>query len=93
VSFFPFIGKPVAQEATIDKYSAALYQNLASFRKTTNTPSDRPIIYVAHSLGGLVVANALSRPYSADKTAKKLTNNAVGIIFLGTPFAGSDKAP
>jgi hypothetical protein len=93
VSFFPFIGQPIAQEATIDEYSAALYQSLANLRETTNTPGDRPIIYVAHSLGGLVVANALSRPYGADATAKKLTNNAVGIIFLGTPFAGSDKAP
>lgn len=92
VKFFPISKTNLAKEGTIDEYSTALYQNLASLRESTKTPADRPIIYVAHSLGGLVVANAVSRPQGANKTAQKLTDNTIGMIFLGTPFAGSDKA-
>ncbi|KAF2841091.1 hypothetical protein M501DRAFT_1013909 [Patellaria atrata CBS 101060] len=92
VKFFPFSKPNLAREGTIDEYSTALYQNLASFRESTKTPVDRPIIYVAHSLGGLVVANAVSRPPGVNETAQKLTENTIGMIFLGTPFAGSDKA-
>lgn len=90
--FVSFFRKQLAQEVTIDNYSTALCQHLASLRETTNTPADRPIIYVAHSLGGLVAANAVSRTQGANEAAKKLADNTVGMIFLGTPFAGSDKA-
>ncbi|KAK7189586.1 uncharacterized protein CC84DRAFT_1163034 [Paraphaeosphaeria sporulosa] len=92
VKFFPLSKSNLDKEGTIDEYSTALYQNLASLRESTKTPADRPIIYVAHSLGGLVVANAVSRPPGANETAQKLTDNTIGMIFLGTPFAGSDKA-
>jgi hypothetical protein len=61
-------------------------------RHETKTPEDRPIIYVAHSLGGLVVANALSRPHGTDTTVAKMNANTVGAIFMGTPFEGSSIA-
>jgi hypothetical protein len=61
-------------------------------RNKTGTPDDRPIIYVAHSLGGLVVANALSRPHGTDTTVAELNANTVGAIFMGTPFEGSSIA-
>lgn len=44
---------------------------------------------MAHSLGGLVCANAVSRPYVSEAT-KTLVANVRGMIFLGTPFAGSE---
>jgi protein SERAC1 len=50
------------------------------------------VIFIAHSLGGLVCANALSRQHGTDEASKNLTNRTRGIIFLGTPFAGSEKA-
>jgi protein SERAC1 len=93
VNFFPwFGGKAVSQQTAINDYSAGLYQALTGFRESTKTPSNRPIIYVAHSLGGLVVANALWQNDNAGKEEQALTDNVVGIIFLGTPFAGSQKA-
>jgi pimeloyl-ACP methyl ester carboxylesterase len=55
-------------------------------------PADRPIIFVAHSLGGLVCANALSHQQGPNDTNVSLVNNTTGIIFLGTPFEGSSKA-
>lgn len=55
-------------------------------------PSDRPIIFVAHSLGGLVCANAFSRQHDPSESNVVLVKNICGIIFLGTPFEGSEKA-
>ncbi|KAJ5722125.1 hypothetical protein N7488_000160 [Penicillium malachiteum] len=48
--------------------------------------------YLAHSLGGLVVANAVSRQHGVDETVKELSENTIGMIFLGTPFEGSARA-
>jgi hypothetical protein len=47
---------------------------------------------VAHSLGGLVVANALSKYHGTDEASKKLAEHTIGTAFLGTPFEGSSKA-
>ena len=60
---------------------------------------ERPIFFVAHSLGGLVVKDALCISYAESKedpvqkprvaVIKSLTH---GIVFLGTPHRGADKA-
>ncbi|KAJ5152915.1 Alpha/Beta hydrolase protein [Penicillium canariense] len=90
--FFPMIGpKGISPDLTIDNYSASLFDALIGLRKKTNT-AERPIIFVAHSLGGLVVANALSRPHGTDDAAKELADQTIGTLFLGTPFHGSSKA-
>lgn len=51
----------------------------------------RPIIFIAHSLGGIVVKQALflARVESQYST---ICEHTVGIIFFGTPHRGSDKA-
>ena len=51
------------------------------------------MIFVAHSLGGLVVEQALliSRG-SAQKHVKDLLESTVAIAFMGTPHMGSSKA-
>lgn len=54
--------------------------------------ADRPVIFVSHSLGGLVCANALSRPHGTDLASAALVEKTIGVIFLGTPFEGSSKA-
>ncbi|KAH0562121.1 hypothetical protein GP486_003181 [Trichoglossum hirsutum] len=51
-------------------------------------PGTRPIIFIAHSLGGLVCKEALVLSDKRDDLRSILTN-AVGIIFLGTPHGGS----
>jgi predicted alpha/beta hydrolase family esterase len=85
---------PVAKETTVDDYSSNLLHELSTFRNREENPTsdDRPIIFVAHSLGGLVVANAVARQHGIDSEAKKLSDNTVGMLFLGTPFEGSKKA-
>ncbi|KAH7345939.1 hypothetical protein BKA66DRAFT_433717, partial [Pyrenochaeta sp. MPI-SDFR-AT-0127] len=59
-------------------------------RKQTNT-TDRPIIVVSHSLGGLVLSQIV---YGGDGAAEGDSINSIaqkikGMIFLGTPFYGS----
>lgn len=58
--------------------------------------SERPIIFVCHSLGGLVVKRALI--YSRSLTNEKVEHlrsiyvSTYGILFLGTPHNGSEVA-
>ncbi|KAF3942484.1 hypothetical protein ABW19_dt0203779 [Dactylella cylindrospora] len=50
---------------------------------------DRPIVFVAHSLGGLIIEEAMLFADS-DKKFKHLTEIIKGIIFLGSPLRGSN---
>jgi hypothetical protein len=53
----------------------------------------RPLIFVAHSMGGLVVEQALliSRG-SAQQHVKDVLESTIAIAFMGTPHMGSSKA-
>ena len=57
---------------------------------------DRPIIWVCHSLGGLVVKRALNYSRTIDSPhtehLRSIYISTYGILFLGTPHAGSDIA-
>ncbi|KFY29287.1 hypothetical protein V493_02440 [Pseudogymnoascus sp. VKM F-4281 (FW-2241)] len=53
---------------------------------------DRPIFFIAHSLGGLVCAQALLHCREGDKRLEKVFQSTRGIIFMGTPHAGADLA-
>ncbi|KAJ4047520.1 hypothetical protein NW761_007423 [Fusarium oxysporum] len=66
---------------------------LAAERLSTQTV-DRPIIFVAHSLGGLVAAQILVHgEHKPENSAEAwIAKNVRGIIFLGTPFRGSSVA-
>jgi protein SERAC1 len=73
--------------------SSTLSQSYVGVPANTGTgKSTRPIIFVAHSLGGLVCANALASHHGSDDQGQQLVDNTCGTIFLGTPFKGSDKA-
>jgi len=90
--FYPLYGpKHVSVGTTTDDHSTSLLQSLAGLRDTTHT-FDRPLIFVAHSLGGLVCANALSRQHGANEAYKRIVESTRGVVFLGTPFEGSAKA-
>ncbi|RMI99068.1 hypothetical protein BHE90_017405 [Fusarium euwallaceae] len=94
VAHFFNIGKakpPVAPTTTIDDHSAALLDSLKGLRDRTET-TDRPIMFVCHSLGGLVCANAIAKQYGAGTAEKDLVDKVRGMIFLGTPFTGSNHA-
>lgn len=48
----------------------------------------RPIVFVCHSLGGIVVKQAL-RLAANDSTYTDIAESTKGIVFLGTPHRGS----
>ncbi|KAJ5132794.1 hypothetical protein N7448_006952 [Penicillium atrosanguineum] len=84
-----------ASRDSIVSHAETLASNLAANRNLRNC-SDRPIIFVCHSLGGLVVKRALiySRSLSSEKTEhlRSVYVSTFGILFLGTPHNGSDIA-
>lgn len=52
---------------------------------------NRPIVIIAHSLGGLVAAQLFvdGEKGTDDSNAKAVVKHIRGLIFLGTPFRGS----
>ncbi len=59
-------------------------------RERTNT-EDRKILFVGHSLGGLVIEHALSHSRkSVEKFLRKIEQLTMGIVFLGVPHCGAD---
>jgi hypothetical protein len=74
-----------------DQRSTVSHQALSSL---TGIKKDRPIIFIAHSLGGLVAAQILVHGDRREEAsiARGITKGLRGLIFLGTPFRGSGSA-
>jgi len=86
-----FFGGP-ANQTTIVGHGTSLLNALEAKRRQA---PHRPIIFIVHSLGGLVLKDALRRswraqPYKQD--LKTVYDSTRGIIFMGTPHRGSDYA-
>ncbi|MCJ1381752.1 hypothetical protein MMC17_004863 [Xylographa soralifera] len=95
-------------DSSISKFSKSTSQNSISSHATSlladlsyvrlQDPEDtRPIIFVGHSLGGLLIKEALLRSAECWDTKQhprlgSLQKHTKGVIFLGTPHRGSDKA-
>ncbi|KAH6667983.1 hypothetical protein B0J14DRAFT_519380 [Halenospora varia] len=76
----------------IGNHSMNLLTSVATFREDDDT-NNRPIIFICHSLGGLICEDALSaagrRP---ERHLRAIIDCTCGIIFLGTPHHGSSLA-
>ena len=81
--------KPIAQ-ARLDNYACEMLGQLACERKQEDA-ANRKICFVAHSLGGLIVASALAQTPVEDRL-KKIQQHVTGILLLGVPLRGSDSA-
>jgi hypothetical protein len=72
-------------------HATNLVSDLCRKRKMTNS-IDRPIIFVAHSLGGIVLKSALIHSHIArhgsEHRSIKLSTH--GILFMGTPHQGGN---
>lgn len=79
----------------IHHHAQTLVTNLAHYRKSEGTLKN-PMIWVAHSLGGILTKRALL--YSNDVRTtnhddlRSIYVSTYGIIFLGTPHTGSGLA-
>ncbi|KAF4451369.1 hypothetical protein F53441_5635 [Fusarium austroafricanum] len=76
----------------ISNHANDLVAALASLRQSDNT-NERPIIFVCHSLGGLVCQDALvTAKQRSEQNLQDIVNSTRGVIFLGTPHHGSSRA-
>lgn len=77
---------------TIHQHAENLLSDLADLR---DTPAEQsiPLIFVVHSLGGLIVKDAINQSVSTVGTRlKAIAPATLGICFLGTPHRGSKTA-
>ncbi|RYP17801.1 hypothetical protein DL767_009943 [Monosporascus sp. MG133] len=74
-----------APKTRLELCGEELMEDLHNFRTKTR---DRPVVFIGHSLGGLVVLHCL---FSADRTEKLkyLPVRTVGFVALGTSFRGT----
>ncbi|KAJ3542903.1 hypothetical protein NM208_g3855 [Fusarium decemcellulare] len=85
------VGKPAATENGIMDHGLNLLNDLVTERASASSDaSSRPLVFVAHSLGGLVCKEAilLSRN-NPEPHLRGIFDCIKGIIFLGTPHRGS----
>ncbi|MCJ1263639.1 hypothetical protein MMC22_003509 [Lobaria immixta] len=76
----------------VGNHAENLLTTVATYRENDNT-NCRPILFVAHSLGGLVCEDALlASRNSAEKYLQNILTCTRGILFLGTPHGGSGLA-
>jgi pimeloyl-ACP methyl ester carboxylesterase len=60
----------------------------------TKRIGDRPIIFIAHSLGGLVIKRLLENANgSPEPKYQQILSNTRGVVFLATPHQGSSTVP
>lgn len=56
----------------------------------SRSPPDRPLIFIAHSLGGLVLKQTLIQLASGDGIDRRIFESIYGILFFGVPNQGMD---
>ncbi|KAI1182505.1 ribonuclease-like protein p/mrp subunit [Nemania serpens] len=77
------------------QHAQTLIAELVADRELENA-TERPIVFICHSLGGIIVKRALV--YSASRTSSHINHlhsiyvSTYGILFFGTPHQGSGQA-
>ncbi|KAI0392749.1 Alpha/Beta hydrolase protein [Xylariaceae sp. FL0594] len=93
-SFSSFTGVEPSSNRVLDHAQNLVSQLYAD--RALEGRTEKPIIFICHSLGGLVVKRALA--YSSLRTSDRLAHLhtifacTYGILFFGTPHRGSEKA-
>lgn len=78
-------------QASIIHHSENLLSDLVLLRKP-ETGKLKPLLFIAHSLGGIVVKDALSLSGYEKAFSDKILPATIGVMFLGTPHHGSKAA-
>jgi pimeloyl-ACP methyl ester carboxylesterase len=85
---------------TLGQDALELLHVLTAAERDRHAIGERPIVFVTHSLGGLVVksmlrrAEELSRPGSAtmDRTVGRIAERTRAVVFIATPHCGASLA-
>ncbi|KAI0183965.1 hypothetical protein EV127DRAFT_310772, partial [Xylaria flabelliformis] len=82
---------PQAIRQTLYNAAASLLDALVEHRKECDS---RPLVFLAHSMGGLVVTKAITLAAARPEIIEKMRIHEcfAGAIFFGTPFRGSSMA-
>ncbi|KAJ5981898.1 hypothetical protein N7522_013526 [Penicillium canescens] len=86
-----FTGPLKSRHARIFTFAQTLLSDLDDVR-TSDTESVRPIIFIGHSLGGIVIKTALIYAHNHQAQFEGILNSTKAIIFFATPHQGSDSA-
>jgi hypothetical protein len=80
-----------ANRMTITQHARELNNQLAQVRSESH---GRALIFVAHSLGGILVKDALdeAKQNAFDASDKDIIASCQAIVFMGTPHLGSEPA-
>ncbi|KAF8505291.1 hypothetical protein BU17DRAFT_57968, partial [Hysterangium stoloniferum] len=80
-------------QETLYGHAANFITRLALFR-ISSTPTTRPIIFLAHGCGGIMLKFALIHANQCHESHllhhKQITLSTIGILFFGTPHQGAD---
>ena len=78
-----------SSKSSIRDLSRSFLESMRSFRMGTGT-SRRPIVFICHSLGGLVIKEALCLAGSLleDRKIREFSLSSYGILFFGVPNLG-----
>ncbi|KAI1192246.1 Alpha/Beta hydrolase protein [Nemania serpens] len=76
---------------TIRDTARTLFQQLKDKREDLGY-SDIPIVFIGHSLGGIVIKQALVLAEQSEHDFPGMTKHTKGIVFFGTPHRGADAA-
>ncbi|KAL0935808.1 ankyrin repeat protein [Colletotrichum truncatum] len=83
--FFP------KSQMSVQDFVRDLFERLGHLRQRDPHETTRPLIFICHSLGGVVFKSLLVH-LSANKnnpSAKAMADSISGVVFLGTPHRGS----
>ncbi|KAK0748783.1 hypothetical protein B0T21DRAFT_303588, partial [Apiosordaria backusii] len=81
---------PVLNKSTIYDMAKGFLFELEAERRLD---ASRPLLFIAHSLGGIMVKEALRQAYTNRNRHLQLTrifDSTIGIFFFGTPHGGAD---
>lgn len=78
-------------KATVFQHAETLLLDISTLRRT-EADQARPIIFISHSLGGIIVKEALSLSKNEKTFLKEVLLATAGVCFLGTPHRGSKSA-
>ncbi|KAH7146440.1 hypothetical protein EDB81DRAFT_584616, partial [Dactylonectria macrodidyma] len=78
-------------DSDVRDFASELLSALRASRKS-QIEKQRPIIFVCHSLGGIVFKQAVVRAHEQDHFYASLLEKIQGVVFFATPHRGSDLA-
>jgi hypothetical protein len=78
-----------ASQASIIDHASDFLNGLHEIREEA---AERPIIFIAHSLGGILLKEALRQSWESRLDLNAIVKSTIATIFMGTPHGGSELA-